>query len=338
MKLKKLKWDVVSSPKAPGDKAIGILTINAPQDSNGLGPRMTLELDHILDEIRRHPSVRIVIITGSGGNFCSGGNFRVETIPMERDEDDWGLKGEYGELVTFWMNDYFHIVAQNACKKLEDLPQVTIAAVDGIAVGVGLEMACSCDLRIVSERVRFAELAVPAGFMSEWSAPRILPQLIGQTRANEMILTGRFVYAEEAYDIGLVNRVVPPAKLLDEAIAWAGQMASYPRLGMLGAKETLRLYQNAIRKDEWMKVEMDRVLEITRTRDCAEGIDAFRNKRRPVFWPGNPVARPGKEFDPGRAYKKVRIRSTGQEAFSKAAHGKSGAKPAAKSGAKGKRK
>jgi hypothetical protein len=80
---------------------------------------------------------------------------------------------------------------------------------------------------------------------------------------------------------------------------------------------------------------MDRVLEITRTRDCAEGIDAFRNKRRPEFWPGNPVARPGKEFDPGRDYKKVKIRSTGQEAFSKAAH--KSAKSAAKS-SKGKRK
>lgn len=316
MKYKKLDWEVVSSPQSPKDMAIGVLTLNAPQDSNGLAPRMTLELDHMLDEIRRHPTVRIVIVTGAGDHFCAGGNFRVETIPMERIEDDWGLKGEYGELMTWWMNDYFHIVAQNACKKLEDLPQVTIAAVDGIAVGVGLEMTCSCDLRIVTDRVRFAELAVPAGFMSEWSAPRILPQLIGQTRANEMILTGRFVYAEEALDIGLVNRVVPHRKLRDEAIAWAGQMASYPRLGMLGAKETLRLYQNAIRKDEWMKVEMDRVLEITRTRDCAEGIDAFRNKRRPVFWPGNPVLRPGKEYDPGRNYGKTKVKSTGHVAFS----------------------
>ncbi|MEX2163980.1 MAG: enoyl-CoA hydratase/isomerase family protein [Sulfuricaulis sp.] len=332
MKFKKIKWEVVSSPQSPGDNAIGVLTLDAPQDSNGLGPRMTLELDHILDEIRRHPTVRVVIITGSGDNFCAGGNFRVETIPMERLEDDWGLKGEYGELVTWWMNDYFHIVAQNACKKLEDLPQVTVAAVDGIAVGVGLEMTCSCDLRIVTDRVRFAELAVPAGFMSEWCAPRILPQLIGQTRANEMILTGRFVYAEEALDIGLVNRIVPHRELREEAIAWAGQMASYPRLGMLGAKETLRLYQNANRKEEWMKVEMDRVLEITRTRDCAEGIDAFRTKRRPVYWPGNPVLRPGKEFDPGRNYGKSKVKSTGHLRFGAKAKG------SGKSAAKGRSK
>jgi enoyl-CoA hydratase/carnithine racemase len=179
---------------------------------------------------------------------------------------------------------------------------VTIAAVDGIAVGVGLEMACSCDLRIVSDRVRLAELAVPAGFMSEWGLPRLLPQLIGQTRANEMMLTGRMVYAKEALDIGLVNRVVAPEKLNEEALAWAGQMNSYPRRGMLAAKETINKFQTANRRDEWYRLEQERVMQIMRTRDCAEGIDAFRSKRPPVYQPNTPVQRPGREYDPGRNY------------------------------------
>jgi enoyl-CoA hydratase/carnithine racemase len=303
MKLKRIKWEVVSSPQAPGDNAIGILTLNEPEHGNAWGPRMTLEFDHLMDVIKYHQTVRVVIITGAGGNFCAGGNFHVETIPMERDEDDWGLRGEYGELTTWWMNDLFHVVAQNAAKKLEDLPQVTIAAVDGIAVGVGLEMACSCDLRIVSDRVRLAELAVPAGFMSEWGLPRLLPQLIGQTRANEMMLTGRMVYAAEALDIGLVNRVVAPNVLIDEAVRWAGQMNSYPRLGMLAAKETINKFQTANRKSEWYALEQERVMQIMRTRECAEGIDAFRQKRRPVYHPNTPVERPGREWDPGKNYK-----------------------------------
>jgi enoyl-CoA hydratase/carnithine racemase len=265
---------------------------------------MTLEFDHIMDEVRAHPSVRILIITGAGSNFCAGGNFQVETIPLEREEDDWGLKGEYGELVTWWMNDYFHIVAQNAAKKLEDLPQVTIAAVDGIAVGIGLELACACDLRIATDRARFAELAVPAGFMSEWSLPRILPQLIGQTRANEMFYTGRFVYAVEARDIGLINRFVAPEKLMEETLAWAGQMTSYPRRGLLAAKETIAFHQNAARSDAGLRLEFERVCQIMRTRDCAEGIDAFKSKRPPVYQPGTPMHRPGREFDPGRNYGK----------------------------------
>jgi enoyl-CoA hydratase/carnithine racemase len=302
MKLKKLKWEVVSSPRTPGDNAIGILTLNEPEIMNAWGPRMTLELDHVMDEVRMHPTVRIMILTGAGGNFCAGGNFQVETIPLEREEDDWGLKGEYGELVTWWMNDYFHIVAQNAAKKLEDLPQVTIAAVDGIAVGVGLELACACDLRIATNRARFAELAVPAGFMSEWSLPRTLPQLIGQTRANEMFYTGRFVYAEEARDIGLINRFVAPEKLMDETLAWAGQMTSYPRRGLLAAKETIAFHQNASRSEAGLKLEFDRVCQIMRSRDCAEGIEAFKSKRPPVYQPDTPVHRPGREFDPGRDY------------------------------------
>jgi enoyl-CoA hydratase/carnithine racemase len=302
MKLKKLIWEVRSSPRTPNDEAIGILTLNDPKVANSWGPRMALEFDHLMDEIRAHPTVRVVIITGMGGNFCAGGNFQVETIPMEREEDDWGLKGEYGELATWWMNDYFHVVSQDAAKKLEDLPQVTIAAPDGIAVGVGLEIACSCDLRIVTGRVRFAELAVPAGFMSEWGLPRLLPQLIGQTRANEMMLTGRMVYADEALDIGLVNRVVPAERLLDEAVEWAGQMNSYPRRGLLAAKETINLFQTANRKDEWYRLEQERVMQIMRTRDCAEGIDAFRTKRAPVYQPDTPVQRPGREWDPGRNY------------------------------------
>jgi enoyl-CoA hydratase/carnithine racemase len=306
MKLKKLKWEVVSSPRNPGDNAIGILSLNEPEIMNAWGPRMTLEFDHMMDEIRMHPTVRIMILTGAGDNFCAGGNFQVETIPLEREEDDWGLKGEYGELVTWWMNDYFHIVAQNAAKKLEDLPQITIAAVDGIAVGVGLELACACDLRIATERVRFAELAVPAGFMSEWSLPRSLPQLIGQTRANEMFYTGRFVYAEEAEDIGLINRAVAPEKLMDETLAWAGQMTSYPRLGLLAAKETIAFHQHASRSEQGLKLEFDRVCQIMRSRDCAEGIEAFKAKRQPVYGKGKPMQRPGREYDPGREYSKRR--------------------------------
>jgi enoyl-CoA hydratase/carnithine racemase len=309
MKLKKLKWEVVSSPRTPGDNAIGILTLNEPEIMNSWGPRMTLELDHLMDEVRMHPSVRILILTGAGGNFCAGGNFQVETIPLEREEDDWGLKGEYGELVTWWMNDYFHIVAQNAAKKLEDLPQVTIAAVDGIAVGVGLELACACDLRIATDRARFAELAVPAGFMSEWSLPRTLPQLIGQTRANEMFYTGRFVYSEEARDIGLINKFVPPERLMEETLAWAGQMTSYPRRGLLAAKETIAFHQNASRSEAGLKLEFDRVCQIMRSADCAEGIEAFKSKRAPVYQPGTPVHRPGREYDPGRDYGRGKGRS-----------------------------
>lgn len=291
MKYRYLDWKVESSPQNPGDEAIGVLTLDRPDHANAIGPRMTMELHQMVEEIR-HSRVRVVIVTGAGGNFSGGGDLRVETMPMEDQRDDWkdyGVKGEYGEMLVWFANDWFHVLAQRMCRKLEDLPQPTIAAVDGIAVGIGLELAVSCDLRLASDRVRFAEIAVPAGFMSEWSAPRSLPGLIGQTRANEMILTGRFVHAEEAERIGLVNKVVPPDALLDEARGWAGRMCTYPELGLRYAKETIRLYQNQNRLDEHGQVEMDRIFEITRTADCAEGIAAFLEKRAPVYRQGVPV-------------------------------------------------
>ena len=291
MKYRYLDWKLEFSEQCPGDNAIGIITLNRPEHANAMGPRMSMEMHQLVDEIRYSPA-RIVIITGAGGNFCAGGDLQVETMPMEDQNDDWkdyGVKGEYGEMLVWFANDYFHIIAQRMCRKLEDLPQVTIAAIDGIAVGIGLEMAVSCDLRIASEAARFAEIAVPAGFMSEWSAPRSLPGLIGQTRANEMILTGRFVDAAEAADIDLVNKVVPADELLNEARAWAGRMATYPTLGLRYAKETIRLYQNQNRLAEHGELEMERIFEITRTADCAEGVTAFNDKRAPVYHSGAPV-------------------------------------------------
>lgn len=294
MRRRVVDWKQISSPRVPGDNAIGIITINRPEHANSLSPRLGFELDQVMDEAK-HSTARVIIVTGAGGNFGAGGDLKIESaLTEESEESPLGLKGEYGELALWLLNDYYHVISQRACKKFEDLPQPTIAAVDGIAVGVGLELAISADLRIVSDRVRFGEPAVPAGFMSEWSAPRRLPQLIGQTRANEMILTGRIIRAEEAERIGLVNKVVTADQLLDEAIDWAQRIASYPAVGVKYAKETIRLYQNKNRSDADMALELERVLEITRNKDCAEGLAAFNEKRRPVYHPGNPVRRPGK--------------------------------------------
>ena len=138
------------------------------------------------------------------------------------------------------INDHFHVIAQRALRKLEELPQPVIAAIDGAAVGAGFEMTLACDLRIMTDRARVSEIAVPAGFVSEWSCPRNLPKLVGQTLANELILTGRFVEAAEAKAIGLVNRVVAPENLMDEAMTLAGQIARMP--GSLGARSRERAH------------------------------------------------------------------------------------------------
>ena len=282
MKYRFVYWQEFEASGATEGETVGVLTLNRPDRKNALGPRMAMELDTIFGEIR-HKQVRVVVITGAGETFCSGGDLKEETLPLERPEDDLGIRGEYGELAQWMINDHFHVIAQRALRKLEELPQPVIAAIDGAAVGAGFEMTLACDLRIITDRARVSEIAVPAGFVSEWSCPRNLPKLVGLTLANELILTGRFVGAAEAKEIGLVNRVVAPENLMDEAMTLASQIARMPYLGVRYAKELLQLYNQENRTPENYKAELDRVMEIIRTEDSAEGIRALL-ERRPARW------------------------------------------------------
>jgi enoyl-CoA hydratase/carnithine racemase len=280
MNYRYIQWTVEPSPYRTVDETIGVLTLNRPDRKNALGPRMALELDNVFDEIRQS-NVRVVVITGAGGDFCSGGDLKEETLPLERPEDSLGMRGEYGELAQWMINDHFHFIAHRALRKLEELPQPVIASIDGAAVGAGFEMAIACDLRIATDRLRFSEIAVPAGFVSEWSCPRNLPKLVGLGLATELILTGRFVHAEEALRVGLVNKVVPPEKLKEETMQMAGRIAVLPRLGVRYAKENLKMYNQDNRSPERSMKELERVLELVRGEDSSEGIKALLERRRP---------------------------------------------------------
>ncbi len=168
---------------------------------------------------------------------------------------------------------------QRAFKKFEDLQPITIAAINGPAVGIGLEICTLCDLRIASDKARLGEVAVPAGFLPESGGARNLPKLVGVGKALELILTGRIIEADEAERIGLVERVVPHDDLLDEVFKLAGQIASNPYLSVRYAKELVKMYWNANRSDEGWAREFAAIQEITRTEDCHEGIRAFLGKR-----------------------------------------------------------
>jgi enoyl-CoA hydratase/carnithine racemase len=186
-------------------------------------------------------------------------------------------------MAEYFFNDLRHKVLQSAMKKLEDLPQVTIAAINGPAVGVGLEMATLCDMRIASDKARFGEVAVPAGFVPESGGARNLPKLVGIGRAMRMILTGEIIDAKEALRIGLVEEVVPQSKLLDSAFALASRIAVNPYLSVRQAKRLVKMYWNWNRSDEGYQQELEAVLEITRTKDCQEGMRAFVEKRPPRY-------------------------------------------------------
>ncbi len=286
MKYEALKWELLENPKRPGEKTIGLITLNRPETLNAVDVRMRVELDILCDEIRHNGHIRVVIITGEGRGFSAGGDLKSEAGPLGAGDDpdfDMGNFGPYKELAHLFFNDLRHQVLQRAFKKFEDLPPITIAAINGPAVGIGLEICTLCDLRIASDKAKLGEVAVPAGFLPESGGARNLPKLVGIGKALELILTGRIIEAAEAERIGLVERVVPHDELMEEVMALAGQIAANPYLSVRYAKELVKMYWNANRSDEGWEREFAAIQEITRTKDCHEGIRAFLGKRQPEF-------------------------------------------------------
>ena len=175
---KTLKWSVQAPPNALGDHCIGLITLNRPEALNAIDVRMRVELDLLFDQIRRDDRLRVVVITGEGRGFSAGGDLRSEAAPLGAldNEHDFGDFGSYKELANYFFNDLRHVVIQRAIRKLEELPQVTIAAINGPAVGIGLELATACDIRYASDKAKLGEVAVPAGFVPESGGARNLPK------------------------------------------------------------------------------------------------------------------------------------------------------------------
>ena len=285
MKYEALKWEVHENPNRPGEKCIGIITLNRPQALNAVDVRMRVELDILCDEIVASNHIRAVIITGEGRGFSAGGDLKSEADPLGAGEEnfDFGNFGAYKELAGYFFNDLRHEVLQRAFRKFEDLPPVVIAAINGPAVGIGLEICTLCDIRYASERAKLGEVAVPAGFLPESGGARNLPKLVGIGRAMEMIMTGDIIMAEEAERIGLIDRVFPHDELMDGAFNLAVKVANNPYHSVRKAKELVKHYWNQNRTDEGWERELNAIKEITRTKDCQEGIRAFLEKRDPEF-------------------------------------------------------
>ncbi len=283
MEFERLEWSIHPNPLNPENQCIGLIRLAEPEKLNSIGPTMSLELDYLCDQIKRRSDIQVVILTGTDPGFCGGGDLHEEAIGLQVSAEDMGLKGPYAKMMEYYMNDVFHVVMQNAVRKLEDLPQVTIGAINGAAVGVGLEMNTGLDIRIASEKARLGEVAVVAGFLPETGGCRNLPKLVGYGRAMEMTLTGRILSAQEALEIGLVEFVVPHESLLEEALNLAGKIAMGPPISVREGKRLMKSYWDHNKTDAGFKDELDTVLEITRTPDCREGIRAFLNKQKPKY-------------------------------------------------------
>ena len=241
------------------------MQLNRLQKKNSLNSDLRREMEATLTEIAGDPGVRAVIITGGAEIFCAGADIAE-------------LKGAASAASAYKHAREFQILFD----RVESLPQPVIAAVSGHALGGGCELALACDFRIASETARFGLPEIKIGAFPGGGGTQRLPRLIGAARAKEMIFTGDPIGAEEALSLGLVMKVVPKERLLEEANTFAWRLASLPRLAMETSK---MLINRSCELDLRSALELEaRCLgTLARTHDLAEGILAFLEKRRPDF-------------------------------------------------------
>lgn len=247
------------------------LTMNEPDRRNPLtGNTAVEEFLAAIDRIQHDTSVRAVIITGAGTAFSSGGDIRN----MQRQAT--------GELSGLQIRDEYRTGIQRLPLALFNLEVPVIAAVNGAAIGAGLDLACMCDIRIASDQAKFAESFVRVGIIPGDGGAWLLPRVIGLSRASELAFTGDVIDAVRAEQWGLVSRVVPADQLMAAAMELAERIAANP-------PHALRLTKRLIR--EGMHTRLDTHLEMAaglqalshQTAHHREAVDAFLNKRPPSF-------------------------------------------------------
>ena len=242
------------------------VTLNRPEARNALDMIMRRELAAVLDEVEADESGRVLILTGAGGHFCSGGD--VKTMRQKRHTAAEGRA---------------RVELLNAMVlRLVNFPKPTIAMVDGYAVGAGSNLALCCDLIVASDRAKFGELFWKIGLVPDGGGTWLLPRLVGLARAKELIFTADIIDAAEAERIGLVNRVVPVAELEGVTRALAEKIAAGPPAVLRMAKH---MVNRAATSDLASALDLEAFSQgiAIASDDHQEGLAAFFEKRAPKF-------------------------------------------------------
>ena len=244
---------------------IATIRLNDPERLNALTFQTYGDLEKIMAEMAHDSTVKVVMLTGTGKGFCSGG--RVDDIigPLLK------MKGD--ELYKFTR------MTCNVVKNMRNLKKPIIAAVNGIAAGAGAMLMLASDLRIFSDKARAAFLFVKVGLSgSDMGALYLLPRIVGLGKATELIYFGDTIDAQEAHRIGLANRVVPGDTLMDEACKWANRLKDGP-LYALGVTKELLEYEANVNLETALEMEAMAQARCMETPDFVEGYNAFIEKR-----------------------------------------------------------
>lgn len=248
---------------------IATLTLNRPERLNALGDTLRADLHDAILKASADDEVRVLVITGAGRGFCSGGDVKAMS---ERDQA--GQSHPFAEQLA---------PGRDRCiAAMRDCPKPIIAAVNGAAAGAGFNLALACDMRIASSAAKFVQAFVKRGLHPDWGGTYFLPRVVGTAKACELIFTGEPIDAAEAGRLGIVNAVVAPDELMARTYELAKKIAAGPPIAIQLAKRAI--YRN-------LDVDLRAGLEFEtyaqnlcrHTEDSKEGVRAFIEKRAPVF-------------------------------------------------------
>jgi enoyl-CoA hydratase/carnithine racemase len=251
------------------DDHIATVTLDRPQVKNALNRELYDQLEQALRDAHSDPDVRCVVITGEGSAFCSGDD--VKEIMLDPGTSA-GIKRQRDPKPR----------PTPAAMAVLECDKPVIAAVNGAAVGWGMDLALFCDIRIASDRARFGELFIKRGLVSDLGGLWRLPQVVGPSKAAELLFTGDIIDAQEAERIGLVSRVVPHDELMPAALELARKIAANPPTAMRYMKQGLRMSTYGDAREIGAYV-MQSLAYLFTTEDHREGALSFVEKRPPVF-------------------------------------------------------
>lgn len=253
------------------EEGVAWCTLNRPDALNAMNPRLVDELHDFLDGLARDPATRVVVLRGAGRAFCAGLDLKE------------GAGGDAaGDSVPAALRAQRHIASLSL--EMRRLPQVFVACVHGAACGGGFMLALASDLRLAGESARMNAAFIRLGLSGcDVGVSYLLPRLVGASVASELILTGRFVHAERAHELGLVSRVVPDDRLEEEARSWVADLLATSPLGLRLSKECLNASLDAGSMESVVAMEDRNQILCARSADFREGIRAFLEKRPPAF-------------------------------------------------------
>jgi 2-(1,2-epoxy-1,2-dihydrophenyl)acetyl-CoA isomerase len=276
--------DVLMEKRGDG---VAVLTLNRPDSLNAMGGRLIPMLGDYLEDCARDRAVRAVVLTGAGRAFCAGGD--VKGMAARGLSGGMGEAGGGGNGSEQSAASAFALALETLRESqrrtsymLHTMPKPTIAAVNGHAVGAGLSLALACDVRIASDRAKLGTIFRNVGFSGDFGGSYFLQKLVGIGRARELYFTGRMLEADEALQLGIVNRVVAHDDLMREALEFAAGLAAGPTLAFGRMKENLTRGESCDLLTLLDQEALNMQLSGT-TRDHQEAAKAFVEKRQPTF-------------------------------------------------------